>query len=56
MAESKFKQNIRKHNAAMKLVKADGLQYWDNWVWTKSGPTDPPAVKVCPFSDYLKQV
>ncbi|VWL91641.1 Uncharacterised protein [Collinsella intestinalis] len=52
---SRFKWNIRKANAAMELVKADGLQLWHGWVWTKSGPTDRPARKVCPFSDYVSK-
>ena len=41
--------------APEELVKADGLQLWHGWVWTKSGPTDRPARKVCPFSDYVSK-
>lgn len=50
---SKFKWNVRKGNAAFEMVKADGFQYWDGWVWTITKPNESPAVRVCPFSDYL---
>lgn len=51
-----FKWYIRKANAAIKLAKADGLQLWHGWFYTESGPTDQPARKVCPFSDYMAKL
>lgn len=52
MTKDEMTARIRRMNRLAEMAEADGYRVWDLGVWTKTGPCDPAAERVCDLAEY----